>query len=94
MYYKIIISNDNDWIEDELLHEINLVFLNSSNIEFKKTGFRYIKHKNNNLMIYNFSYMINEDEKFKQRFKLVEFIKKNKAYIHLYFMTILNSINE
>jgi hypothetical protein len=45
-----------------------------------------ISDGNNNLMIFNFSYMVSEEEKIKQRFRLVEFIKKkNKIYIHFYF---------
>jgi hypothetical protein len=84
MYYKIIISNSNNWIEDELLYEMNFIFI-TSHQEFKKTGFIYIKHKNNYLIIYNFSYIISEEDKFKQRLRLVEFIKKHKTYIHFHF---------
>lgn len=85
MYYKIILSNSYDWIQNELINELDCILHCWSYSLIKKTGLITTTFKNHNVMIYDFGCMISEEEKFKQRFRLVEFIKKHKTYIHFHF---------
>lgn len=86
-YYKIILSNSNDWINNELLDEIGVMMniWSDSYVQYEKTGINTFSHKSNYGMVYNFGYMIDEEEIFRQRFRLVEFIKTNKINIHFHY---------
>lgn len=77
MYYKLFLSNSIDWIHNEIFNELGAIAINNNN--------NYNVILKTNHIIVNCYGLMNEEEQFISRFRIIEIIKKNKLYIHLHF---------